>query len=67
MRRLVCACCVTPVLALAALAPSAQAEGSCTPNSQGLAASGGAAPSDVVVCAPAWGRPAGTGTGRKVG
>lgn len=58
---------VLPVLAIAALSPTATAQASCAPTVVGVAASGGRATSDLAVCAPAWGRPAGSDTGRKVG
>jgi hypothetical protein len=59
---------IAGALSLAALLPAtpAQAE-SCTTNLQGIVASGGATAGKPDVCAPQVGRPAGTGTGRKVG
>jgi len=59
---------IAGVLALAALLPAspAQAE-SCTTNLQGIVASHGATVGKPDACAPEVGRPAGTGTGRKVG
>jgi hypothetical protein len=61
-------CVLVPVLAFAALAPTgAPAQASCTPNTVGVASSTDTAPAATDVCAPAWGRPAGAGTGRKVG
>lgn len=58
---------IVPLLALAALSPTATAHASCSPNIVGVAASDGAATTELAVCAPAWGRPSGTDTGRKVG
>lgn len=58
---------IAPLIALAVLSPTAAAQASCSPTVVGVAASDGSATSDLVVCAPAWGRPSGTDTGRKVG
>lgn len=59
---------VAPVLAFAALSPAAApAQASCSPSVVGVASSGGTATTTLDVCAPAWGRPSGTDTGRKVG
>ena len=59
---------ITPLFALAALAPAAPAEAaSCTANLQGIVASDGATVGSPDACPPQVGRPEGTGTGRKVG
>jgi len=53
-------------LAAAASAAPAQAE-SCTTNVQGIVVTDNAASGEPAACAPQVGRPANTGTGRKVG
>ena len=59
---------LVPAVAMAWILPAPPARASCTPNAIGIANSNGvamiAAPD---ACAPAYGQPAGGGTGRKVG
>jgi hypothetical protein len=59
---------LVPAVALAWILPAPPARASCDPNAIGIAHSNGvaliAAPD---ACPPAYGQPAGSGTGRKVG
>jgi hypothetical protein len=57
-----------PVVAIALIAPAKPAHASCIANAPGIANSGGvAAIASTDACPPAYGQPAGTGVGRKVG
>ncbi len=55
-------------VATALMLPAPPAQASCTPNATGIAQSNGTAGiAATQACPPAYGQPAGGGTGRKVG
>jgi hypothetical protein len=68
LRRRLRASLLVPSIAMAFVLPAAPAHASCTADAHGIANSGGTAGlAATAACPPAYGQPAGDGTGRKSG